>query len=64
MDIHLSWWVLPVAWFAISVLLVIVRNMLDPDSGDACNFMPLFIDIPVLAIGFFGAIGIVVGHFL
>lgn len=66
MTIHLtlSWWVFPLVWFAVCVAIVIIRNAFDPERGEVCNFAPLFIDVPIIAIGTFGAIGIVVGHFL
>ena len=63
MTIHLSWWALPILWFIAALLIVVIRNIFDNEDGSV-NILPLVIDLPVLAIGLFGAIGIVVGHFL
>lgn len=66
MIIHLtlSWWAIPLTWFVISVVIVVIRNAFDPERGTACNFAPLVIDLPILLVGILGALGIVVGHFL
>lgn len=66
MNIHffLPWWAFALIWFLGAIVIVIVRNVSDSQRGDVCNFMPLFVDLPIILIGLFGAIGIVVGHFL
>jgi len=66
MTIHffLPWWAFALIWLAASIAIVVIRNVFDPERGEPCNFTPLLVDVPVVLIGIFGAIGIVVGHFL
>ena len=65
MNIHffMPWWAIPLIWFALSVVIVVIRNIFDRDDGP-CNLAPLMIDFPILLVGILGALGIVVGHFL
>lgn len=65
MTIHftLSWWALAVLWFVASLVFVVIRNAI-MDDGNDCGLGAMVFDIPELAVGFFGAIGIIVGHFM